>query len=91
MNFEWDPRKEVKNRQKHRVSFHEAATVFGDPLAMTYHDPDHSEAEQRFISIGMSNSSRLLIVAHTDRGGRIRIISARLGTVRERRQYEQAD
>ena len=91
MNFEWDPRKEAKNRKKHRVSFHEAAPVFGDPLAVTYHDPDHSEEEQRFISIGVSNSSRLLIVAHTDRGERIRIISARVATVRERRQYEQTN
>jgi uncharacterized protein len=62
VNFEWDPRKAAQNRRKHRVSFHEAATVFGDPLAVTYDDPDHSIVEQRFITVGMSDAGRVLIV-----------------------------
>lgn len=89
MNFEWDPRKAATNRRKHGVSFHEAATVFGDPLALTYNDPDHSISEQRFITLGASNVGRLLIIAHADRGENIRIISARKATPRERNQYEQ--
>ena len=89
MNFEWDPDKAAQNRRKHRVSFHEAATVFGDPLAITYQDPDHSILEQRFITVGMSRSSRVLIVAHMDRGENIRIISARKTTLSERKHYEE--
>jgi len=89
VNFEWDPGKAAQNRRKHGVSFHEAATVFGDPLAMTYQDPDHSVEEQRFITIGMSSLGRLLIAAHADRGENIRIISARKTTLRERTDYEQ--
>jgi len=89
VNFEWDPRKATHNRRKHGISFHEAATVFGDPLALTYHDPDHSVSEQRFITVGMSNGGHLLIVAHADRGENIRIISARKTTLRERKHYEQ--
>lgn len=89
MNFEWDPSKAAKNRRKHGVSFHEAATAFGDPLALSYQDPDHSDQEQRFITIGMSNAGRLLIVAHAERGDRIRIISARRATQTEQEQYEQ--
>jgi uncharacterized protein len=89
VNFEWDPRKATQNHRKHGVSFHEAATVFGDPFAMTYHDPDHSILEQRFITVGISDSGRLLIVAHADRGENIRIVSARKTTLRERKHYEQ--
>ena len=89
MTFEWDPSKAAQNRRKHGVSFHEAATVFGDPLALTYQDPDHSVQEQRFITVGTSNTGRLLIVAHADRSERIRIISARKTTRRERTHYEQ--
>jgi uncharacterized DUF497 family protein len=89
VNFEWDPRKAAQNRRKHRVSFHEAATVFGDPLAMTYHDPDHSISEQRFITVGMSNAGRLLMVAHADRAENVRIVSARKTTLRERKHYEE--
>lgn len=91
MTFEWDLRKAARNHRKHGVSFHEAATVFGDPLALTYHDPDHSAAEQRFITVGMSNVGRLLIVAHADRAENIRIISARKTTLIERRHYEEKD
>jgi uncharacterized protein len=89
VTFEWDPSKAAQNRRKHGVSFHEAATVFGDPLALTYQDPDHSIHEQRFITVGTANTRRLLIVAHADRSERIRIISARETTRRERTHYEQ--
>ena len=84
MNFEWDPAKARRNRRKHGISFHEAATIFGDPLATTYPDPDHSESEQRFITVGTSSAGRTLVVAHADRGDNIRIISARKATRRER-------
>jgi uncharacterized DUF497 family protein len=89
VNFEWDPGKARQNRRKHRVTFQEAASVFGDPLAITYPDPDHSIAEQRFITVGMSTANRVLIVAHADRNEHIRIISARKTTQRERKQYEE--
>jgi uncharacterized DUF497 family protein len=89
VNFEWDPSKAAQNRRKLGVSFHEAATAFGDPLALTYQDPDHSFEEQRFIAVGMSSAGRLLILAHADRGESIRIISARKATVHERTDYEQ--
>jgi uncharacterized protein len=80
-----NPNKASQNRRKHRVSFQEAATVFGDPWAITYHDPDHSVSEQRFITVGMSSVHRVLIVAHTDCNENIRIISARKTTQRERK------
>ena len=89
MNFEWDPGKARRNRRKHEITFQEAATVFGDPLAITYPDPDHSASEQRFLTVGMSSSGRVLIVAHADRNENIRIISARKTTVRERKHYEE--
>ena len=89
MNFEWDPAKARRNRRKHRVSFQEAATVFGDPLAMTFLDPDHSTSEQRFITVGVSSTNRILIVAHADRGENVRIISARRATQTERKYYEE--
>ena len=89
MNFEWDPAKARRNRRKHRVSFQEAATVFGDPLAMTFLDPDHSASEQRFITVGVSSTNRILIVAHTDRGENVRIIGARRATQTERKYYEE--
>ncbi len=88
MIFEWDDRKVAHNLQKHQVSFQEAATVFGDPWALTFDDPDHSIDEQRFITIGESDRRRILFVAHTDRDDIIRIISARVATRQERRAYE---
>jgi len=91
VTFEWDPSKAAQNRRKHGVSFHEAATVFGDPLTLTYQDPDHSVHEQRFITVGMSSAGRLLIVAHADSSERIRIISARKTTRRERSHYEEQE
>jgi uncharacterized protein len=89
VNFEWDTQKAALNLRKHGVSFEDAASVFADPLSVTYYDPDHSEAESRFITVGMSRSVRILIVAHTDRGESTRIISARPTTRRERKQYEE--
>lgn len=89
MIFEWDPRKAQANLRKHDVSFPEAGTVFGDDSAVTVPDPDHSDTEDRYITIGWSNRGRLLIVAHTDRDNRIRIISARELTPRERKAYEE--
>lgn len=87
--FEWDETKAEQNIEKHGVSFEEASTVFGDPLSNTIYDEKHSMNEDRWIDIGRSAQDRLLVVMYTERGDRIRIISARLATVRERKQYEQ--
>ncbi len=89
MEFEWDERKARANVKKHGVSFHDAATIFGDPLAITFPDPDHSEEEERSITFGMSQSQRLLVVAHTNRGARTRIISARVMTRKEKVIYAE--
>lgn len=89
MDFEWYPRKAAANLRKHGVSFTEAGTVFGDELAITVPDPDHSDKEDRFITIGWSNRRRLLMVSHTDVDDRIRIISARELTRNERKAYEE--
>jgi hypothetical protein len=89
MEFEWDPKKAAKNLRKHKVSFAEAATVFGDPLSVTVHDPDHSSEEDRYITLGTTNQFRLVMVSHADRGDRIRIISARQMTRAEREAYEE--
>lgn len=89
IEFEWDPEKAKRNLKKHQVSFNEAATVFGDHLSMTFCDPDHSVDENRYITVGSSRLGKLLIVAHTDRDNRIRIISARKATRRERKFYEE--
>ena len=88
MDFEWDPDKADRNWHKHDVSFHEAATVFDDPLAITYADPQHSDEEERFLTFGHSGTGRFLVVSHTDREDRTRIISARQGTRKERKSYE---
>jgi uncharacterized protein len=89
MEFEWDPKKATANIQKHNVTFQEAATVFGDPLAITFEDPDHSTDENRYITFGLSLQKRLIIVSHTERGDRTRIISARLMDRKERKIYEE--
>jgi uncharacterized protein len=89
MEFEWDNNKAIANLQKHGVSFSEAATVFGDPLSITFPDPDHSINESRFITIGLSTSGKIIILVHTDRGDRLRIISARKATRKEQRFYEE--
>jgi uncharacterized DUF497 family protein len=91
MQFEWGPRKDAANKRKHHVSFREATTVFGDPLATTFPDVDHSASEQRFLTIGASASGQLLVVAHTECERTIRIISARLVTRSERQFYEEAN
>jgi hypothetical protein len=91
MEFEWDPRKAALNLRKHKVSFAEAATVLGDEMAATAYDPVHSIDEERYITIGLSDRHRLLIVAHADRGDRVRIISARELTRKERKEYEEAN
>ncbi len=91
MELEWDEEKNSANLQKHNVSFEEAATVFGDPLSDTFDDPDHSTEEYRFITTGTSEKGRLLVIAHTDREDRVRIISARELTKQERRSYEEGN
>jgi uncharacterized DUF497 family protein len=91
MIFEWDPRKSATNFRKHGVSFAEAGTVFGDELSITVPDPNHSDQEERFLTIGWSNLHRLLMVAHADRGENLRIISARELTKTERKAYEEAN
>jgi hypothetical protein len=88
MKFEWDPVKAKSNLKKHRVSFEEAVTVFYDPLAATFDDTDHSEGEYRFITIGFSSANRLLVVSHSEGGEDLRIITARLATVYERKRHE---
>ena len=91
MVFEWDPEKAIANLRKHRVSFAEAASVLGSDFAITVADPGHSKQEDRFITLGLSSRGRLLMVAHTDRSDRIRIISARTLTRAERNTYEEAN
>lgn len=85
----WHPKKARSNRGKHRVTFEEAATVFYDPLSLTIDDPQHSDNEERFIIIGVSTQRRILVVAHTDEGDVIKIISARPAEPYERKQYEE--
>jgi len=89
--LKWDPRKAAGNVRKHGVDFHEAATVLDDPLSVTYRDPDHSRGDTRFLTIGMSKSGRVLVVAHSEEraGDVIRIITARRATRRERGFYEE--
>lgn len=89
MEFDWDTKKAENNYKKHNVAFQEAATVFGDPLAITYDDPDHSTTEYRCITFGLSRFNRLLVVSHTEREGKMRIISARPMTKKERKIYEK--
>jgi uncharacterized protein len=89
MQFEWDPKKAAENLRKHRVSFEEASTVFGDPLAITFPDPDHSVGERRSLTFGTSREGRLLVVNHTDRRATVRIISARRALRSERLIYEE--
>jgi uncharacterized protein len=88
MRFEWDRAKAEANRRKHRVTFNEAATIFFDPLSVTIPDPDHSRGEHRFVTMGISSSGRLLVVAHTEKGAVLRLISARSASAVERKRYE---
>ena len=89
MKFEWDSKKAQRNLKVHGISFDEACTVFGDVLSITIDDPLHSEDEDRYVIVGLSQMKRLLVVVHTERGERIRIISARLATNKERLHYEE--
>jgi len=89
MEFEWDPNKADANASKHGVTFYEAATVFGDPLALSFPDTNHSVDEDRFITFGLSRFHQQLVISHTYRAGRVRIISARLMTRHERKIYEE--
>lgn len=86
--FEWDDTKAASNLRKHRVSFDEAITVFGDVRAVTFSDTDHFESEERSRTYGLSNKGRLLVVVHTERRNNVRIISARRATRNEKAIYE---
>ena len=88
MEFEWDPQKAEANKRKHGISFYEAATIFGDPLAITFADQDHSRDENRYLTFGLSRFNQLLVVSNAKRGEKFRIISARLMTRQERKIYE---
>lgn len=91
MKFEWDPRKARENVRNHGVSFEEALTVFADWRQITIPDYEHSEGEERWVTLGMSNRRNLLVVPHTERGEIIRIISAWRANARQRRQYESEE
>ena len=91
LSFEWDESKAKSNLAKHGVSFEEASTVFGDPLSLTIPDPAHSQVEDRTIALGQSHRRKLLVVVHTERGDKIRIISARPAGRRERKTYEETN
>jgi uncharacterized DUF497 family protein len=89
--FQWDVEKADSNLRKHGVSFDEAASVFADPLSITISDAIHSATEDRLVTIGESATGRIIVVAHTERDHTIRIISARMSTRRERRDYERGN
>jgi len=89
LRFDWNDTKSRINQRKHGVSFAEAATVFGDPLSVLIPDPLHSKNEVRFTLLGQSQRQRLLVVVHTEREGTLRLISARLATAKEKRDYEE--
>ena len=88
IRFEWDPAKARRNLKKHGVSFEEAQTVFYDESAIQFFDPESSSEEDRFLMLGASDQSRILLVCHCERAGNvIRIISARKAKPRERKHY----
>ena len=89
MIVEWDDKKAAANTKKHGVTFQEAATVLEDTLSITFRDPDHSIEEFRYLTIGLASTGRILMVAHTDRGEAVRLISARPATRSERLFYEE--
>jgi uncharacterized DUF497 family protein len=89
LTFEWDEQKADANIDKHGVGFQEAITAFFDPFSQTIHDPDHSVSEDRFILLGRTSRGRLVVAIHVERGDNIRMISARLATRAERRDYHQ--
>ena len=88
MDFEWNHKKAEINQQKYEISFQQAATVFGDPLAITFYDPDHSTDESRLLTFGNTIMGKSIVVSHTERAGVMRIISARRMTRQERKIYE---
>jgi uncharacterized DUF497 family protein len=90
LDFEWDQPKSRQNRKKHGVSFHEGATAFADEFSFTIPDPEHSIGEHRFLLLGRGSSGNLLVISHTERGDRIRIINVRRATKRERKLYENS-
>lgn len=89
MEFEADPVKAAQNFKKHKVSFEEAASIFGDSMELTFADPDHSVGEARWLSFGMSSRGRVLAVIYTERRGKVRLVSARVATKHERKTYEE--
>ena len=89
LTFEWDEVKARENLKKHKVAFDEGKTIFGDPFLLTFPDVDSSEVEERYVNIGVSVKDRILVLNHTERQGKIRIISCRKATARERRDYEE--
>ncbi|MEA5532577.1 BrnT family toxin [Crocosphaera sp. XPORK-15E] len=89
LEFEWDEKKAKANQTKHGISFEEASTVFDDPLSINFDDPDHSTGENRYLIIGLSDQGKFLFVSYTDRNNKIRLISARLVTPKEKRYYER--
>jgi uncharacterized DUF497 family protein len=89
LRFEWDTHKALLNRMKHGVSFEEAVTVFADPLARIFDDPDHSITEAREVILGWSQNHRLPLVCFTERGDNVRIISARKTSKLERQDHEE--
>ena len=91
IKFEWDPRKARRNLRKLEVDFTEATTVFADTLSITIPDPDHSEDEERWVTMGLTNRQRLLVVVHTEEGETSRLIRVRLADHHERRKYEEGD
>ena len=91
IKFEWNPRKARRNLRKHGIGFDEASTVFADTLSISIPDPSHSEDEERWVTMGLSNRRRLLVVVHTEEGEMFRIISARTADRLERRKYEEGD
>lgn len=90
LTFEWDEKKAAENLRKHQISFREGATIFNDPLIATMLDPDHSEAEDRYLSLGHSSQGHLLVVSYTQRQDNIRLISCRKATRKERKKYEES-
>lgn len=88
MEFRWDPDKATENAATHGVDFVEASTICGDPLKVTIPDPEHSEGEFRFLSVGQSVAARVLVVAYSERDGEIRIIHACVAAPKKRRAYE---
>lgn len=89
--FEWDKTKEKTNQRKHKVGFEEGKTIFNDPSLFTFLDTERSESEKRYINLGLFTSGRILVLTHTERHGRIRIISCRKATARERKFYEEGE